>query len=450
MNHRWHWMPHTEEKTMKRIRHTLCLLMLSAIATLALAASATAQTVVVGTGNPDIDVPAVQAAVDQGGEVLLKGHFSFNRAPTVPTAPELAVFTGGLATVLVGKSVVIYGRQDGDEEMASIEGGTTPFYVDAPGAGVTIQELRFIRPTADAILVNAVSGLLIASCKIEGLEFPARPGTNSGIDLITSPGLPTPTIPGKPEKISGTLLIVNNDINVAGGTAQDIAMGISIFSVGVPGAEVEAYLLGNKIRNVTEPAINIRRAVGRVYVERNVITTGSIASTAAPAPEVIRIANLGTYLIAHNRIDCGWADANAKGIGVFSQFGAWPLEGAVIVDNDVTMSPPPGTVFGDSSAAIDVRGFAQDSVVLNNRIGGRARAALSVDVLKGGIPANTAFVLNRVDDFEASVADVAVGLGALNTRIVGAGTVQDFGTGTTIVRLPRPGERDGDHKDRDH
>jgi hypothetical protein len=66
------------------------------------------------------------------------------------------------------------------------------------------------------------------------------------------------------------------------------------------------------------------------------------------------------------------------------------------------------------------------------------------------VPANNAFVLNRVDDFEASVADVLVGLGAMNTRIVGAGTVQDLGTGTIIVRLPRPGEREDDDKDRNH
>src|SRR5262249_52767627 len=100
---------------MKRIRRTLCLLTFLAIATLALAASASAQTVVVGTGNPDLDVPAVQAAVNQGGEVILQGHFSFDSPPTVPTAPELAVLTGGLATVLVSKAVVISGTQDGDE-----------------------------------------------------------------------------------------------------------------------------------------------------------------------------------------------------------------------------------------------------------------------------------------------------------------------------------------------
>src|SRR6516165_6414868 len=54
---------------------------------LAWAASAGAKTVVVGTGDPDIDVPAVQAAVDQGGNVILKGHFSFDRPPTITPPP---------------------------------------------------------------------------------------------------------------------------------------------------------------------------------------------------------------------------------------------------------------------------------------------------------------------------------------------------------------------------
>jgi hypothetical protein len=257
-----------------------------------------------------------------------------------------------------------------------------------------------------------------------------------GIDIVTSKGVPTPMSPGIPENISGTLLIVNNDIDVAGGTAQDLTVGVTIFSVGVPGAELDVYVSGNKISNTTEPAINFRRIVGRAYIERNVITTGSLASTVAPGPEVIRVANIGSYLIAHNSIDCRWADANAKGIGVFSQVGAWPMERAIVVDNDVTMSPPLGTVFGDGSAGINIRGFAQDNVVLNNRIRGRAGAGLSVDVFRGGIPDNNALVLNRFGDFEASVADIFVGASVMNTRIVGPGTIEDHGVGTIIVPLP--------------
>jgi Right handed beta helix region len=357
---------------------------------LAWAASAAAQTVVLGTGDPNIDVPAVQAAVDQGGNVILKGRFSFNKPPTVPTA---TAFVGGLATVVVWKAVEISGTQDEngemrrkDSELATIEGGTTPFYVEAPGARVTIRGLRFIRPRGDAIFVYAASGLVIASCKIEGIEPLPTIGEGDGIDIITSSGIPMPTNPGKPENISGTLLIANNDIDLAGGTALDNTVGVLVFSVGVPGAEVEAYVSGNKIINTTEPAINFRRVDGRVYVERNVITTSSISSQKAPGPEAIRVANIGSYLIAHNSIDCRWVDAEAKGIGVFSQIADWPMERAIVVDNDVTMTPPEGTIFGPFSAGINIRGFAQSNVVLNNRIRGRARAALSVEVFKGGIP----------------------------------------------------------------
>jgi hypothetical protein len=400
---------------------------------MAWAASAAAQTVVVGTGDPDTDVKAVQAAVDQGGEVTLTGHFSFNRPPTVPTA---TAFVGGLATVLVSKGVAISGVQDQDAEMTTIEGGTTPFYVDARGSLVTIHRLRFIRPKGDAIFVYAASGLVIASCKIEGIEPLPTIGEGDGIDIITSSGIPMPTNPGKPENISGTLLIANNDIDLAGGTALDNTVGVLVFSVGVPGAEVEAYVSGNKIINTTEPAINFRRVDGRVYVERNVITTSSISSQKAPGPEAVRVANIGSYLIAHNSIDCRWADAEAKGIGVFSQFADWPMERAIVVDNDVTMTPPEGTVFGPLSAGINIRGFAQSNVALNNRIRGRARAALSVDAFKGGIPDSNALVLNRFDDFEASVADIFVGDLVTKTRIVGPGTIEDHGIGTVMEPVP--------------
>jgi hypothetical protein len=60
--------------------------------------------VVVGTGNPDIGVPAVQAAVDQGGDIILKGHFSFDRPPTI----HLSLPGFPLAMVQVSKAVAIH------------------------------------------------------------------------------------------------------------------------------------------------------------------------------------------------------------------------------------------------------------------------------------------------------------------------------------------------------
>jgi len=119
----------------------------------------------------------------------------------------------------------------------------------------------------------------------------------------------------------------------------------------------------------------------------------------------------GSYLITHNSIDCGWANGAATGINVFAQAFA-PEASAIVVNNDVTMSAPEGTVFGGaSSAGIAIRGFAQANWVLNNRIRGRARAALAVMDLNGGIPGSNSFVANDLDGFQSSLTDIFVDAG---------------------------------------
>jgi hypothetical protein len=45
---------------------------------------------VTGTGNPNLDVPAVQEAVDHGGSVVLRGHFFFDMPP--PPAPGGSIY----------------------------------------------------------------------------------------------------------------------------------------------------------------------------------------------------------------------------------------------------------------------------------------------------------------------------------------------------------------------
>ena len=398
-------------------------------ATIALATSAVAQpTMVVGTGNPGVDVPAVQAAVDLGGEVVLSGHFSFDTPPMVATG--LQAIGIPQATILISKAVAISGAGD-----AIIEGGTIPFYVQAPGAAVTIQKVHFVRPAKSAIIVYAVSGLVIASCRIEG--FTLLPNIQfSGFAVIANDMAvtPSPTQPGHPENLSGRIVIADNDIDPGENPIGNV-LGITTFSAGVsPDKEVDLYITGNRIRNVTEPAINLRRIGGRAHVEENVITTGPVSSPTTPRPEAIRAVNIGSYVITHNVIHSQWPDPEAIGIGVFSQFAEWPMTDAVIVDNEVTMLPPDGVQFGALSAGIDIRGFSQGNFVGNNVIRGRARAAVAVDVFNGGTPANTALVLNRSADFDALVPGVIVGSGVSDTLILGQkGTVNDQGINTVIL-----------------
>jgi hypothetical protein len=56
------------------------------------------------------------------------------------------------------------------------------------------------------------------------------------------------------------------------------------------------------------------------------------------------------------------------------------------------------------------------------------------------VATNNRFILNRFADFEASLADVFVGPGAMNTHIVGQGTIVDQGVGTVVVPVGGRGE----------
>src|SRR5579871_2644311 len=105
-----------------------------------MAGTAAAQDItVVGTGDPSVDVPAVQAAVDQGGRVVLTGHFSFDAPPTAAEQTDLSLGTPALGMIRISKTVAISGVPDGQGQMTTIDGGTNPFYVEAPGAHVSIQ-----------------------------------------------------------------------------------------------------------------------------------------------------------------------------------------------------------------------------------------------------------------------------------------------------------------------
>src|ERR1700733_8281604 len=103
--------------------------LISMIGAAAFGATLAAQSVAVtGTGDPSVDVPAVQTAVDQGGSVILVGHFSFDRPPT---APDAASYN---RMVTVSKSVAISGNRDQYGDLPTIKGGDWPFFVDAAGA----------------------------------------------------------------------------------------------------------------------------------------------------------------------------------------------------------------------------------------------------------------------------------------------------------------------------
>jgi hypothetical protein len=181
-----------------------------------------------------------------------------------------------------------------------------------------------------------------------------------------------------------------------------------------------------------------------------VIATGSVAANVTRI-QVIRVANIGVYRITDNVIDCEWANPDAEAIGLFSNVASWPIENAVVENNEVNMSAPAGTVFTAFSAGIGVFGFADSNIVRHNTIRGSARAGLSIPVFPlppqaPAAPEGNTFVDNGLVQFTPAVADIFVGAHALRTRISGPGTVEDEGDGTIIMeRASHAGNARGEH-----
>ena len=195
-----------------------------------------------------------------------------------------------------------------------------------------------------------------------------------------------------------------------------MTLAICVFGVGKsPDKKADLNISGNKIKNITERAIDINQVGGRARIDRNVITTGFIAGPLnGLQPDVIHAAGSGQYFIAHNSIASEWA----SGAGIRVQGRAWsPEANAIIVNNDIAMSAPEHTIFRANSAGIEIRGWAQSNAVRNNRIRGRARAALAVVVQNGEIPRKNTFFSNDLKGFQATLNNVSVDADVIDTII---------------------------------
>lgn len=384
---------------------TLNRIVMAAIVAAFFVGAVAAQTVVAGTGNADIDIAAVQAAVDKGGSVMLRGHFSFDNPPGARgDLPDL------MATILVSKAVTISGAWDEHGQITMIDGGEIPFAVEARGATVRMEKLRFIRPKLFAIFVAAAGGLAIESCIIESVEPRLLPGTSTGrtsavgIYVSTVIGLPTLERPGDPGNVSGKLSIVNNQITATG--PADHGIGIMIGSVGSPQTPADVEITGNSIRNTTLKGINAMQVSGHTRIEGNTVTMSALNAGRTPIAG-IHCGGTGSYAVAHNIIEV--ADPDGAGIRIrdYPALGA-AMEHATITDNDVTMSAPEGAVFGMGSSGIEIMGLARGVVVQRNRILGRARVAMYVAPGKSGSPSGNTIDGNDVQGLVSPSAEVGL------------------------------------------
>jgi hypothetical protein len=370
---------------------------------------------VIGTGNPAVDVAAVQAAVDAGGVVKLQGTFSFD----VPPLDE--------RTILVTTGVVVEGIPDSDGNLPVITGGVKPFQVNAPGQPVAFRALRFVGARLTGIEVRAAEGVVIEYCRIEQVEpvFASAIGANLAIGVVL--GF---FITGE---VVGDISIAHNHFAI-GGTTSDRTEAIAAIGVGRADHPARLSVTDNVVTDTVAHGIDIRNIVGHAAIERNTVITGSIGGQGVPFGDRfvdgIRVLGAGSYLVAHNLVRVGYE--NAAGIRLQGGPTA-PVADAIVFGNDITMDAPDAAVFGSESAGIEIRRAAIGSRVLSNRIRGRAQAAIALIAEPLGAPRDSTFRGNTHASFGASLADLYITPGVIDTTVIGGqGTVLDQGAGTVL------------------
>nr|WP_287412340.1 right-handed parallel beta-helix repeat-containing protein [Pseudodesulfovibrio sp.] len=394
-----------------------------------------ADTTVVGTGSPTQDVPNVQAAVDKGGSVLLKGKFNF----------------GSEGRVKITKNIRLSGETDSvGEPKTIITGGFWTLYAplpykDAPPSGkgpiVAVSSIRFDGSKGTPLHFPYVSGLDIRGCTVtdvipqqvdiewseaDSLAFQA--GVIVGNRIVHTKG------PLK-KAVSGTIRIENNRFFMEN-KHPDSTAGFGVLTDWTTGAEItiKNNIILRTSRNGIEVLDNTRDAKGNgsISISDNRITTdeegipyphkygpnGIVAGWYFDTRGGADFSRNNRIAITGNRIE-GRGDAST-GILLYAN-------DIVATCNDVVMG---GGVSARGIVQTGSRGF-----FANNRVRGEARYALycyPFESLKA--TANT-FAWTELNDFTGIKGHILLG-GQVNVVVGSVPALLDKGKGNRVVDTP--------------
>lgn len=347
--------------------------------------------------------------------MVLKGTFSFEDAIHPDPEGGWVIEVEGPVTIR-GEDATILGGGSSEQD-----GFQAVFLVDAEGADVTIGGIRFTSPHNAAVRVSRSTSLRIGRCQVDGIvtslvTVGGRPANGAvAVHLVGGP--------------FGHVSILENRLRL-GGSEGDLIGGIVVV-----GSAEHLRIADNRVAGTTAHGIDLRNVGGAARVEDNVVETGSVGrgGEAGSFVDALRLIGSGDYVVAGNRLDCGFRNAAVIRLG--------GTKDAVVRQNEIVASMAAGEDPGAESAGVQVRGSAERNELRANRIRGRGRVAISViastfpaDLGNGtGMPSRTTFTGNNVQQFTADLATVEIGPGVQETTITGgSGSIIDGGIGTAI------------------
>ncbi|WP_319581587.1 right-handed parallel beta-helix repeat-containing protein [uncultured Pseudodesulfovibrio sp.] len=411
---------------MHRVFFSLILVLLLAVPAFADGA------VVTGTGDPAMDVANVQAALDKGGTVQLRGRFDF----------------GEDGRVKITKNVRILGRMDGSgEPQTTITGGDWTFYSPLPvdtappgkdGPIIVVRSLRFDGATGTPLHFPYVGGLEIGDCVVtnvipkntaitwsQGDSLPFQAGIVIGNRLVHPKG-------GLKGAVTGTVLIENNRLEMINDHPEETA-GYGVLADWTTGAEMT--IRNNEIHRTSRNGIEVldneldAKAKGFIRIESNRIATDD---------EGIAYPNK----FGPNGIVCGWyfdtkggADfsRNSRAVITGNSIEARGEEsiGLLLYANDIVATCN-DIIMGGGRSARGVVQTGSRGFFANNRVRGRANYALFCYPFEALTATANTFAWTELGLFTGFKGQVLLG-GRVNVVVGTVPSLIDHGQGNRVV-----------------
>ena len=237
-----------------------------------------ATSLVMGQNNPDLDIQAVQNAVNHGGTVQLQGTFNFGEDGSVLLQKDVTVLGIGHSTKLEGDFAQL--------PATKILGGNIPFLNKDQRVSVTIQNIWFEGPKSMAIALTAASG----DTKLTGNRITdVKEGLHPATDRPTAGGIllsnhvryaggegyayepmPDPFDEVRDLSFTGKALVENNyiDLDPEGLNHYDYLRAVGIESTQTT---AQTTIRGNIIKNSSHAGILVTDNFARHIISDNIV-----------------------------------------------------------------------------------------------------------------------------------------------------------------------------------
>lgn len=419
---------------MKFRKLTSVLLSLLLLLTLSFAASTlhAYDSVVTGQNNAEIDVKAVQEAVDKGGTVLLKGAFNF----------------GQKGRVNIKNDVEVVGESDGEgKPLTKITGGFWTFHsplpstelpLPGPGPKVKVKNIHFDGAIWAPIHLSYTSGAEISGNKITNVKpFPVPIKWPGGEKLLVTAG----TLMGSrfahrekilPGAVTGNLVVNDNNIDLRCENPK-MTMGQGVFFLWTWGATIE--IKRNRVRNVSRNSIESldnyldEEGRGSVLVAENNVVTPKLGIP-FPGPSTPNGIVVGWFLDMTGGSDPS-RNSKITVIRNFVQTNGETSAGVISLGDGIAILGNRVEVKRGSKSS-GVLHIGSNGFIARNKIDGSGAFAMRALPWKDIKTNGNTFAWNDVREFKAATADFLC-VGNKNTLIGAKCNVVDKGKANKML-----------------